>query len=109
MIDKITIEQAGDYALIPVDELAALRADSDRLSEIYTERMNNTTTTSPMVRGVSAPCDVEPPRDTHDEVARLRSLLYVVRGMLWDDEPEQALKAVVAEVGRAALAGKEDK
>jgi hypothetical protein len=33
----------GDYALIPVDELAALEEDSKRLAEILTERMNHAT------------------------------------------------------------------
>jgi hypothetical protein len=30
----------GDYAVLPVDELAALRADSERLGEIFHERIN---------------------------------------------------------------------
>jgi len=34
----------GDYALLPVDDLAALRADSERLAEILTERMNHPAT-----------------------------------------------------------------
>ena len=44
MIEKITIEEAGEYAIIPVDDLAALRADSERLAEILTERMNHPAT-----------------------------------------------------------------
>ena len=35
MIDKITIEQAGDYALIPVDELLELRREYEELREYY--------------------------------------------------------------------------
>ena len=31
----------GDYALIPVDELSALRADSEQLGEILHERINH--------------------------------------------------------------------
>jgi hypothetical protein len=34
----------GDYAIIPVDDLAALRADSERLGEILTARMNHPAT-----------------------------------------------------------------
>jgi hypothetical protein len=31
----------GDYAVLPVDEFAALRADSERLGEIFHERINH--------------------------------------------------------------------
>jgi len=44
MIDKITIEEAGEYAIIHVDDLAELRADNERLAEVLTERMNHPAT-----------------------------------------------------------------
>jgi hypothetical protein len=59
----------GDYAVLPVDELAALRADSERLGEILTERMNASASTSPTGSEIAA---------LRAEVERLREALHSI-------------------------------
>jgi hypothetical protein len=90
----------GEYAIIPVDELAALRADSERLGEILTARMN-----------ASATNDSE--HRIRAENAALKYLIHNAGHAFRDNwainwEPIfEITDEMTALYGRTALAGKE--